>query len=81
MIPGSGGGPGEGNGNQLQYSCLESSMDIGTWHATVHWVTESDMTEHKYSQARARAHTHTHTHTHTPHTHFEESLYIDWNYL
>ena len=37
-------------------------MDIGTWHATVHWVTESDMTEHKHSHAHARTHTHTHTH-------------------
>ena len=38
--------PGEGNGNPLQYSCLESSMDRGTWQATVHGVAESDMTEH-----------------------------------
>ena len=34
------------NGNSLQYSCLESSMDRGAWQATVHGVTkESDMTE------------------------------------
>ena len=30
-IPGSGRSPGEGNGNPLQYSCLENSMDGGTW--------------------------------------------------
>ena len=36
---------GEGNGNPLQYSCLENSMDRGAWRATVHAVKESDMTE------------------------------------
>ena len=44
-IPGSGRSPGEGNGNPLQYPCLENSMDGGAWQATVHGVTESDMTE------------------------------------
>ena len=34
-IPGSGGFTGEGNGNPLQYSCLENSMDRGAWWATV----------------------------------------------
>ena len=38
-IPGSGRSPGEGNGNSLQYSCLENSMDRGAWWATVHRVT------------------------------------------
>ena len=33
--------PGEGNGNQLQYSCLENSMDGGAWWATVHGVAKS----------------------------------------
>ena len=33
------------NGNPLQYSCLENSMNRGAWRATVHGVTESDMTE------------------------------------
>ena len=41
-IPGSGGSPGEGNGNPLQYSCLENPMDGGAWWATlVHGVTKS----------------------------------------
>ena len=34
--PGSGRSPGEGNGNPLQYSCLENPMDGGAWWATVH---------------------------------------------
>ena len=37
--------PGEGNGNPFQYSCLGNPMDRGSWWATVHGVTESDMTE------------------------------------
>ena len=38
LIPGLGRSPGEGNGNTLQYSCLENSMDRGAWWATVHGV-------------------------------------------
>ena len=38
-IPGSRRSPGEGNGNPLQYSCLEYPMDRGTWWDTVHGVT------------------------------------------
>ena len=37
-IPGSGGYPGEGNGNPLQYSCLENPIDRGAWRDTVHGV-------------------------------------------
>ena len=40
-IPVSGTSPGEGNGNPLQYSCLENSMDRGDWQATVQGVTKS----------------------------------------
>ena len=44
LIPGLGRSPGEGNGNPLQYFCLENSMDSGAWWATVYGVTkESDM--------------------------------------
>ena len=44
-IPGLGGSPGEGNGNPLQYSCLENAMDRGAWWATVHGVAELGTTE------------------------------------
>ena len=40
-IPGSGRSPGEGNGNPLQYSCLENPMDGGAWCAAVHGVAKS----------------------------------------
>ena len=40
-IPKSGRSPGEGNGNPLQYSCLENPMDRRAWWATVHGVTKS----------------------------------------
>ena len=53
-IPGLGRSPGEGNGNLLQYSCLENSMDRGAWRGYNPWGhKELDMTE--------CAHTHTHT--------------------
>ena len=51
-IPGSGRSPGEENGNPLQYSCLGNPMDRGTWRATVHGVTELDMTDHAGSHKR-----------------------------
>ena len=58
LIPGSGRSPGGGNGNPLQYSCLENPVDRGDWQATVYGVTkESDTTE--------CIHTHSHSHTHT----------------
>ena len=41
LIPGSGRSPGEGNGNPLQYSCLENPVDRGAWWATVHGVSKS----------------------------------------
>ena len=40
-IPGSGRSPAEGNGNPLQYSCLENPVDRGAWWATVHRVAKN----------------------------------------
>ena len=40
-IPGSGGSPGEGNGNTFQYSCQGNPMDRGAWWATVHGDAKS----------------------------------------
>ena len=40
-IPGLGRSPGEGNGNPLQYACLENPMDRGAWWATVHEDSKS----------------------------------------
>ena len=41
LVPGLGRSSGEGNGNPLQYSCLENPMDRGVWWATVHGVSKS----------------------------------------
>ena len=45
-IPGLRQSPGEENGNPLQYSCLENSMDRGAWWTTVHEVTKSQFILH-----------------------------------
>ena len=47
-IPGLGRSPREGNGNLLQYSCLENSMNRRSWQATVHGDKELDTVEHVY---------------------------------
>ena len=41
LIPGSGRSPKEGNGNLLQYSCLENPKDRGAWQVTVHGVAKN----------------------------------------
>ena len=43
-IPELGRSPGGGNGNPLQYSCMENSMDRGAWWAKIHGVAELDLT-------------------------------------
>ena len=57
-LPGSGRSPGEGNGNPLQYSCLENPMDGGSWQSTVPGVAKSrtrlsDFTYSEYTHGRA----------------------------
>ena len=56
---------GEGNGNPLQYSCLETSMDRGAWWATVHRVPKS------------RTQLSVHAWMHTPHSHAIKPLKFD----
>ena len=60
-IPELGRSPRVGNGNPLQYSCLENSMSRGAWQATVHSVTKSQT----QLSDLAGTHTHTQTHIHT----------------
>ena len=54
LIPGLGRFPGEGNGNPLQYSCLETLMDGGAWWATVHGVSKSQtrLSDFKHTHIR-----------------------------
>ena len=44
-ISGLGRSPEEGNGNPIQYSCLENSMDRGAWQATVHGVAKTQLSK------------------------------------
>ena len=68
-IPGWGRSPGGGQGNPLQYSCLENSMDRGAWLATFHRVAESDMTEVTQQQIKAMKDIKTH------YLHFKRTKY------
>ena len=49
LLPGFIRSPGEGNGNTLQYSCLEDSMDRGTWQAGVHGGYNTTVTRVEYN--------------------------------
>ena len=73
-IPGSGRSPGVGNGNPLQYSCLENSMDRGVWQATVYGVAKNGIQLSMHVGAHAHTHTHTCTHTHSLHPYWSVSL-------
>ena len=55
LIPGSGRFPGEGNGNLLQYSCLENLMDREGWGGTIPEVAKSDTTERLSRHQAGRA--------------------------
>ena len=48
-VSGSGRSPGGGNGNPLQYSCLENPMDRGVWRAMVHGVAKSQTRLKRFS--------------------------------
>ena len=52
-VPGLERSPEEGNGNPLQYSCLENHMDRGAWWATIHRVAKSDTTKAKEASKQA----------------------------
>ena len=54
-IPGSGRSPGVGNGNPLQYSCLENPVDRGAWRATVQGVTKSQTQLSEWAHTRIHA--------------------------
>ena len=59
-MPGLGRSLGEGNGNPLQYSCLENPMDRGAWWAVVPGVTKSQtrlMDKHFHFQVKKKGHT------------------------
>ena len=65
-IPELGRSLGEGNGNLLQYSCLENSMYKRAWQATIHGVTKSDMTKGQTLTVCVCIQTYTHTPTKYP---------------
>ena len=88
LIPESGRPPEVGNGNLLQYSYLETSMNRGAWGATVHGVTKSraQLSAHTHTQKKKKnmgTHTHTHhgnTHTHTkPWEHTHTHTHTPWD--
>ena len=59
LIPGLGRSPGEGNGNQLQYSCLENSMDRGAWQATSMELQRAGLNFYIYVCVYVYTYTHT----------------------
>ena len=69
LIPGLGKFPWEGNDNQVQYFCLENSMDRGAWQAyldTTRQYTHPLTSLWHLLRTYTHIHTHTHTHTHRP---------------
>ena len=74
LIPESGRSPGEGNGDPLQYSCLENSMDRGAWGVTVHSVIKS-LTQLKWLSMQAQQR---HRHKGQACGHREEKERVGW---
>ena len=68
LIPGLRRFPGVRNGKLLQYSCLENSMDRGTWWATVHEVSKTQTWLSNWA--------YTHTHTHSYHRAFKKNVQL-----
>ena len=62
MISGLGRSPGEGNGNPLQYSCLENPMDRGAWQFTIPWTEEPGRLQFIGLQRIGHDWVHIHTH-------------------
>ena len=54
LISGLGSSPGGGNGNPLQYSCLENPMDRGAWWATVHGFAKSQTQLSTYTHSSVK---------------------------
>ena len=68
LIPGLGSSPGEGNGNPLQYPCLENHMDGRAWWATVHGVAKSqtrlsEFTSLHFTSLQLSSQSNSHIHT------------------
>ena len=57
LVPGLGRSPGEGNGNPLQYSCLENPMERGAWWATVYGVAKSQTRLSKHTTTKGKTDT------------------------
>ena len=74
LIPGLGRFPEGGNGDPLQYSCLENSMDRGAWWAIAQGVA-------RVGYDWAHTHTHTRTHTHTLVAHFSRPLIFSGRWI
>ena len=78
-IPGSGRSPGGGDGNPLQYSCLDNFMDRGAW---LLYSPDGHRVGHDWADwAYANVHTHTHTHTHSKGAAWTSSVFSEFGRL
>ena len=86
LFPGSGRSPGEGNGNPLQYCCLENPMDGEAWSATVHGFAKSrtQLSDFTHSLIRYYKQHCLHTFLYMPLAlghHFLQDVFIRMKYL